>query len=92
MFERLQVVESELFGELTKIETNFSSLNIQHNLSRRTSVRGDFASSVKFEEDRNIKGVALLVKREKGDKKIYKCWTCDEYGHYASKCPKREKK
>ena len=24
-------------------------------------------------------------------KKIFKCWTCDEYGHYASKRPKREK-
>ena len=22
----------------------------------------------------------------------YKCWTCDEFSHYASKCPKREKK
>ena len=21
-----------------------------------------------------------------------KCWTCNEFGHYAAKCPKREKK
>ena len=24
--------------------------------------------------------------------KFLKCWTCNEYGHYASKCPKREEK
>ena len=36
--------------------------------------------------------VAFLVRREKGGKKIFRCWTCDEYGHYASKCPKMEKK
>ena len=35
--------------------------------------------------------VAANLRREKGGKKIFKCWTCDEYGHYASKCPKREK-
>ena len=40
---------------------------------------------------KKIEGVAFLVRREKGGKKIFKCWTCDEYGHYASKCPKREK-
>ena len=32
------------------------------------------------------------MRREKGGKKIFKYWTCDEYGHYASKFPKREKK
>ena len=36
--------------------------------------------------------MALLVEREKDGKKFLKCWTCNEYGHYASKCPKREKK
>ena len=25
-------------------------------------------------------------------RKSFKCWTCNEYGHYASKCPKRENK
>ena len=25
-------------------------------------------------------------------RKYLKCWTCDEYDHYASKFPKREKK
>ena len=32
------------------------------------------------------------MKREKDGKKNFKCWTCNEYGHYVSKCPKREKK
>ena len=91
---RFEVVENELrqSKELTKIETTFSALNIQPSLSRRTSVRGDFTSSRRSYEDRKIEGVALLIRREKGGKKIFKYWTCDEYGHYASKCPKREKK
>ena len=75
------------------METNFSALSIRPNLSRSTSARGVFASNNRSEEDRKINEVvALLVRREKGGKKIFKCWTCDEYGHYASKCPKREKK
>ena len=32
------------------------------------------------------------MEREVDGKKFFKCWTCNEYGHYASKCPKREKK
>ena len=36
-------------------------------------------------------GITLLVRREKDGKKIFKCWACNEFGHYASKCPKREK-
>ena len=31
------------------------------------------------------------MRREKDGKKIFKCWTCDEFHHYASKYPKREK-
>ena len=78
--------------ELTRIKIDFSALNIRPSLSRSTSARGDFASSNRFEADKKIKGETLLVRREKWGKKIFKCWTCDEYGHYASKCPKREKK
>ena len=49
--------------------------------------------SSKADEDRKIEeGVALLIRREKDGKKIFKCWTCNEYGHHASKCPKRVKK
>ena len=33
----------------------------------------------------------LLIRREKEGKKIFRCWTCDEYGHHAFTCPKREK-
>ena len=32
------------------------------------------------------------MEREVDGKKIFKCWTCNEYGHSTSKCPKREKK
>ena len=77
---------------MMKIETAFSALNIWPSLSRSTSARGDFASNKKFEEDRKIEeGAALLVRKGKGGKKIFKCWTCDEYGHYTSKCTKIEK-
>ena len=67
-------------------------MNIWPSLSRSTSDRVDIASSRKFDEDRKIEGVALLVRREKDGKKFLKCWTCNEFGNYASKCPKREKK
>ena len=69
-----------------------SALKIRPNLTRSTSVHGDFASNNKSNEDKIEEGVALLVKREKDGKKIFKCWTCNAFGHYASKCPKREKK
>ena len=78
---------------MTKLKTAFSTLNIWPILSRSISARGDFSSSRRFEEDRKIEeALALLVRREKGGKKNFKCWTCDEYGHYAFKFPKREKK
>ena len=34
----------------------------------------------------------MLIEREVDGKKTFKFWTCSEYGHYASKFPKREKK
>ena len=58
---------------------------------RSTSLHGDFASSNKSNENK-IEGVALLLKREIDGKKSFKCWRCNEYGHYASNYPKREKK
>ena len=62
-------------------------------MTRSTSTRGDFAGSNISDEDKKIEeGIALLVRREKDGKKIFKSQTCDEFGHYASKCPKREKK
>ena len=92
---RLEVVENELrqSRELSRIETNFNTLNIQLNLSRSTSARGYFASISRSDEDRKIEeGVALLVRKENDGKKIFKYWICNEFGHYASKCPKREKR
>ena len=32
------------------------------------------------------------MRRELKGNKIFKCWTCKEYGHYSSKCPKKVKK
>ena len=78
--------------ELAKVETTFSALNVWPNLTSSTSVYGDFCSNNKSDEDKIEERVALVVKREKDGKKVFKCWTCNEYGHYASKCPKREKK
>ena len=90
----LEVVENELrqSREMTRTKIDFSALNIWPNLSRNTSGSWDFSSSSKAKKDRKIEGVTLLVKREKGGKKVFKCWTCDDYGHYAYKFLKREKK
>ena len=91
---RFKEIKNELrqSRELTRIEIAFGALNIQPILSRSTSVGGYFASSSRSDEDRKIEGVALLVRREKDGKKIFKCWTCNEFCHYASKCPKRGEK
>ena len=51
-----------------------------------------FSSSSKTVEEKIDEGVALLFEREVDGTKIFECWTYNEYGHYASKCPKREKK
>ena len=91
---RIESIEIEMrhLGELTRVETTFSAMNTWSNMSRSTSARVDFANSSRFEEDKKIEeGIALLVRRQKEGVKIIKCWTCDEYGHYAPKCPKREK-
>ena len=94
LLSRLEEVEVDMkeFEELAKVDIDFSALNVQPNLKRSTSVHGDFASSRKSDEDKIEEGVALLVKIENNGKKVFKCWTCSEYGHYASKCPKRENK
>ena len=80
------------YGELAKLETSFSALSVRPSLIRSTSAWGDFSSSRKFVEEKINEGLALLLEREVDDKKIFKCWTCNEYGHYVSKCPKKEKK
>ena len=91
---RLEAIEFDLkqFGELAKVETTFSALSIRPSLEKSTSAQGDIASSSKIIEEKINEGVALLLEREVDGKKIFKCWTFNEYGHYASKCPKREKK
>ena len=62
-------------------------------MTRSTSTRGDFSSSSRSNENNKIEeGISLLVRREKYGNNVFKCWRCDEFDHYASKCPKREKK
>ena len=59
------------------------------------SASRDYASSsqTRVEEEHKIEeGLSRLMKREPKGNKIYKCWTCNEYGHYSSKCPKRVRK
>jgi len=82
-------------GELPRVETSFSALSIQPMLTRSASTSGDYVSSnlIKVEEYKKIEEVlALLMKRELEGNKIFKCSTCNELGHYSSKCPKRVKK
>ena len=90
---RLEAIEFDLkqSGELAKVEMTFSALSVRPSLERSTSVRGDFANISNTIEEKINEGVALLVEIERDGKKFFKCWTCNEYGHYASKCPKREK-
>ena len=91
---RLEVVEFDLkqSGELAKVEKTFSALSVKPNLARNTNAQGSIASSSKSIEEKIKEGVALLVERGKYGKNIFKCWTCNEYGHYASKFCKRERK
>ena len=91
----LEFLEEEMrqSGELARVETTFSALNVWPNLSRSVSTRGEFSSSSRSKEDKKTeKGITFLERREKYVKKIFKCWTSDEYGHFASKFPKREKR
>ena len=77
-------------GDLPKIETTFNTLSMRPSLSRSVSTSGNYVGSnkEKYEEDVKIEeGIALLVKRELEGEKIFKSWTCKEYGHFASKCP-----
>ena len=77
---------------MSLVETLFSALSVKSRSARKASVQNGSASSSKTIDEKIKGGVALLVEREVDGKKIFKCWTCNEYGHYASKCPKREKK
>ena len=77
---------------MAKVEIALSALDIKLGLARRKKPWGNIASSSRSIEEKIQEGVALLLEREKDGKNIFKCWTCNEYGHYASKCPKRERK
>ena len=75
------------YGELAKVEIAFSALSVRPSLARSTSLRGDFDSNRKIVEENIDEGVALIFEREIDGKKILKFWSCNEYGHYVSKCP-----
>ena len=89
--ERKSIEEILDLRDLARVETTFSALTIQPNLIKSASMHGDFARSRKSDEDKIEEGVALLVKKENDGKNFFNYWTCNEFGHYASKCPKREK-
>ena len=91
---RLEIIELDLkqSGELSSVEIAFSALSVKSSSTRKASVQNDSASSSKTIDEKIKEGVALLVEREVDGKKVFKCWTCNEYGHYASKCPKIENK
>ena len=94
MLEVVEVIMKEN-GDLPKIETTFSALSMRPSLSKSVSTSGNYASSNRGKSNKDMKideGIALLVKRELEGEKNFKCWTCKEYGHFASKCPKRVKK
>lgn len=76
-------------GDFPRIETAFNSLSSRPTLCRSVSTSGYYASNSRgrIEEE----GIALLVRRELEGKKIFKYWTCNKFGHYSSKCPKRVK-
>ena len=73
LFGRLEATEFDLkqLEELDKVETTFSALIFRPSLVRNTSAQGDFANSSKTIEEK-VKGVALLVEREKDGKNIFK--------------------
>ena len=53
----LEAIEASLrqLGELTRVETTFSALNVWPSLSRSTSTHGDFASGRKTRSDEDKK-------------------------------------
>ena len=80
---------------MLRIEIAFTTLSIRPSISRSMRTSGNYVGSntTKFEEDMKIdERNAPLVKREPEGKRIFKCWTCKEYGHFASNFPKRENK
>ena len=80
---KLEAVELDLkkFVELALVETIFSALNVKSGPTRNTSAHNDSTSSSKIVDEKIKEGVALLIEREVDGKKIFKCWTCNEYGH-----------
>ena len=71
---RLEATEFDLkeSGELEKVETTFSALNIKPSLARSTKPQGSIASSNRSIEEKIQEGVVLLVEREKDGKNIFK--------------------
>ena len=74
MLGKLEVANFDLkqSGELAKVETTFSALNVRIGLAKNTSAQGDIASNSRNIEEK-IKEVALLVERKKDGKNIFKC-------------------
>lgn len=82
-------------GYFPRVETTFNTLSVHASLSRSVSTSRNYTSnniSISKEDRRIEEGIALPVRREPYGKRIFKCWSCNEFGHYFSKCLKREKK
>lgn len=94
---RLEVEKMSLKNsrDFPRVEFFFSTLSVCLSLSRSVSTSGDYARRNKSrsqEYKRIEEGISLFVRRELGSKIIFECWACNEFGHYTSKFPKREKK
>lgn len=63
-------------------------------LTRRASTSGYYASSsqTRVVEDKNIKGISIIIQREPEGNYFLKCWTCNELGYSSSQFPKRVNK
>ena len=52
--------------------------------------RGTSKDKFRSKENMKIKeGIDLVMKREKEGMNFFSCWICNEFGNYASTCPKR---
>ena len=84
----------EILGQLLDLckEQNieFTDLGSFCCIQRKNNTSEDRS---KTEDDTKIKeGIDLLTRREPEVMKFLVCWTCKEFGHFSSKCPKRLRK
>lgn len=84
----------EILGELSYLckekSIEFTNLESFYCIQGNNSTSTNEARS---KEDIKVKeGIDLLTKMELEGMKFFVCWTCKEFGHFSSKCPKRLRK